>query len=121
MIEKTVIDWLNLQLDGIPAYSQEPESTMVPGDGVFVVVEKTGSSMKNHIWTGIFAIQSYAPTLYEAAGLNERVKAAMFNIVNLDVITRAELNSDYNFTNTSKKQFRYQAVFELTHYELKGE
>lgn len=40
----------------------------------YVLIEKTGSGMNNHIKSATFAIQSYASSLYEAASLNEIVK-----------------------------------------------
>jgi hypothetical protein len=54
--------------------------------------------------------------LYEAAALNERVKEAVKGSVELDEISGVQLNSDYNFTDVSGKQYRYQALFVFTHY-----
>lgn len=115
MIEKTVLDYLNTQLTPT-VYMQEPEHKNPLGE-TFVVLQKTGSSCENFIFTATFAIQSYAPSLYEAASLNEDVKAAMFNIIDEDEITRVDLVSDYEYTKISTKQPRYQAVFEITHYQ----
>ena len=116
MIEKVVYDYLT-ECEIAPVYSELPESAPNPGGNAFIVIEKTGGGKTNHIHTATFAVQSYAPTLYEAAQLNEEVKQAMFEIVELNEISRSALNSDYNFTDTSTKQHRYQAVFELTYYE----
>lgn len=116
MIEKIVLDYLAEELKPIPVYMNVPESNPNPGGGMFVVLEKTGSSLLNWIGEATFAIQSYAPTLYEAATLNEAVKTAMLEITTLDEITSVMLNGDYNFTDETKKQPRYQAVFEISHY-----
>jgi hypothetical protein len=48
--------------------------------------------------------------------LNDKVKAAMKRFVRLDNVTRVELETDYNFTNTTTKQYRWQAVYNITHY-----
>ena len=32
-------------------------------------------------------------------------------------IAACRLNSDYNFTDTAKKKYRYQAVFDLVYYD----
>ena len=64
----------------------------------------------------MIAVQSYATSMERAALLNEEVKAAMNEIVELDDIARCDLNSDYNYTDTSTKQYRYQAVYDLVHY-----
>ena len=111
MIEKTVLDHLNSTLP-VPCYMEKPEN---PPER-YVLIEKTSSGRENHIQTATIAAQSYAETLYQAAALNESVKSAMDGLVELDRITRAALNSDYNFTDSAKKQYRYQAVYDITHY-----
>ncbi len=113
MIEKIILDYLNNNAS-VPAYMQRPEKKP---SGSYILLEKTGSSITNHIKSSTFAVQSYAPTLYEAAVLNEEVKELLlYNILELDEVTSADLNSDYNYTNTADKQPRYQAVFIFTHY-----
>ena len=112
MIEATILEYLSGALD-VPCYMERP-----PGaPGTFAVLEKTGESRENYINTAILAVQSYAPTLLEAAQLNEQVKTAMFDAVQLPGIAAVRLNSDYNFTDTAMKGYRYQAVFDVTHYE----
>lgn len=112
MIEKTILDYLSDCLPDVPVYME------VPADrpAVFVVIEKTGSSRINHIDSATIAVQSYGATLYDAAVLNERVKTAMLDAITLDSISRAALNSDYNYTDTTAKHYRYQAVFDVTFY-----
>lgn len=111
MIEKTVLAYLAQSL-GVPVCMEEPERAPAS----FVVVEKTGSSQENHVTHSTLAIQSYAPSLYQAAELNELVKQAMEKLAALNEIGRSRLNSDYNFTDTASKRYRYQAVFDITHY-----
>jgi len=113
MIEKTILDYLSDCLPDVPVYME------VPADrpAVFVVIEKTGSSRINHIDSATIAVQSYGATLYDAAALNERVKTAMLDSITLDSISRAALNSDYNYTDTASKHYRYQAVFDVTFYD----
>ena len=89
----------------------------IPQEGTFfVVIEKTGSSWSDHICTSTLAVQSYADSLFEAASLNERVKGAMNGIIELDEIIDCQLDSDYNYTDTDTKKYRYQAVFDITLY-----
>ena len=108
MIETIVLDYLSSVLP-------EPCSLEVPErpPALFVVLEKTGSSSENYINTASFAVQSYAPSLFEAAELNERVKAAMDDLIQLPDIFSSDLDSDYNFTDTSTKRYRYQAVYDI--------
>ena len=110
MIEKVVLDYLETKLE-VGCYLEVPSE-----QSSFIVIEKTGSSDEDGIYGATIAIQSYAPSLYEAASLNEQVKDAMKDIVELDEVSDCDLNSDYNFTNTLTKQYRYQAVFDLIHY-----
>ena len=51
--------------------------------------------------------------MYNAAKLNEEVKDAMEKIIEYTEISKCSLNSDYNFTDTKTKSYRYQAVFDL--------
>lgn len=112
MIEKIILDYLNYNLD-VPVYMERPAS---PPDE-YILLEKTGSQLENHIYTATIAAQSYAKTLYEAATLNNVLKATMLGAVELTQITRVSLNSDYNYTKAADKQYKYQAVFVITHYE----
>lgn len=40
----------------------------------------------------------------------------MQKLIEKDEISRVKLNSDYNFTDTQKKKYRYQAIYEITYY-----
>lgn len=112
MIEQTVKDYLG-NLLSVPVHTEVP----INPPSSFVVIEKTGGSSVNHISTNTLAIQSYAESMYLASLLNEEVKDAMENIITLNSISRCSLEGDYNYTDTRTKQYRYQAVFSLVHFE----
>ena len=80
-----------------------------------VFVERTGGRGKFLRETTI-AIQSYGNSLYEAAVLNEEVIAYMQGLIERDEVTKVTLNSNYNYTDTTTKEYRYQAVFDVIHY-----
>ena len=111
MIEQTVRNYLEEQLN-IPVRMEEEAN--LPKE--YVVIEKTGSGQTNHIKRATLAIQSYSDSLYQAASLNEQVKEAMEKIIEVDDISRCELNNDYNYTDTARKKYRYQAVFDIVHF-----
>lgn len=111
MIEEIVLNHLKSALS-VPCYMEIPSNPPTE----FVIIEKTGSSEANLIFTATLAVQSYSSTLHKAASLNERVKSAMQSLVSEDNVGACKLVSDYNFTDTSKKKYRYQAVFNVTHY-----
>lgn len=110
MIEEIIMDYLNEKLD-YPVLMEEPEERLQR----YVVIEKTGGGLENYIHNATLAIQSYAESKYEAAVLNEQVKNAMDMAIVLDSIGESKLNSDYEFTDTTKKQYRYQAVYDLVY------
>lgn len=122
MIEKIILDYLATVFEGVPVYMEVPESNKNPNSvcgrgNKFIVIQKTGSSLSNKaIASATIAIQSYGPSLLEAAQLNSDVIEAMLSIVSENDITNCSLNSDYEFTDPAKKQPRYQAVFDLGYY-----
>ena len=83
----------------------------------YILVEKIGGGRENHVKSAMIAIQSFADSLYEAAELNETVKTAMYGITSLGTVSKCELNSHYNYTDTTKKKYRYQAVFDLVYFD----
>lgn len=111
MVEKIVKDYLQSSL-GIPVRLEEEDDL----GNEYVLIEKTGSSTGKHIASATLAVQSFSTSLYGAATLNERVKAAMEKIIELDDISKCELNSDYNYTDTNRKKYRYQAVFDIVYF-----
>lgn len=111
MIENTVREFLASRLL-VPVGLEKPEN----GKGEYVVVEKTGGSEDTHIYSSVIAIQSYADSLYAAAVLNEKVKEHMPDIVECVDVTECKYNTDYNFTDPTTKAYRYQVIYQITHY-----
>lgn len=112
LIEKIILDYLMQYLRINNVYLEVPLNP----PNQFIVIEKLGSSKANHLKESTIAIQSYDSSLFKTAELNERVKEAMEEIITLDIISKCKLNSDYNFTDTTTKKYRYQAIFDLVHY-----
>lgn len=112
MIEVTTIEYLSAAME-CPVYAEEPDQA-IPR---YLVIEKTGSTAEeNCLFTSTIAIKSYAEDMLGAMQLNEEVKGAMLSITSVPGITDISLNSDYNFSDTTRKKYRYQAVFDITHY-----
>lgn len=110
-IEALVINCLNSELD-VPAYAEVPED---PPDS-YVVIEKTGGNTTNHIRYAEIAVDSYAPSLYEASVLDEEVSDAMDMLTFENEVSGVEFVSSHNHTNKTTKQPRYQSLFEITYY-----
>lgn len=80
----------------------------------YILIEKTGGGRTNHINKAMMAVKSISRrSMYRAAAINEEVVAVMEGIIYAADVFSCELNSDYNFTNTTTKEHRYQAVFNL--------
>lgn len=112
MIEKIVLDYLKSKMD-VPVVLEIPPA---PPEK-FVLIQKTGSSVENFLYSATLALQSYAASKYEAAVLNELVKSSMDVLpASVDDVTKSKLNSDYDFTDVTSKRYRYQAVYDVVHY-----
>lgn len=112
MIEKTILDYLGEHLT-VPVYMEEP----INKPASYVLIERTGSSESDLIESTTLALQSYGASLYDAAALNMAVKARIKQAVELPSVSAVYINSDYNFTDTETKRYRYQCVAVVTHFE----
>lgn len=118
MIEKILISHLNNQTSALDNVFAERPETIPPS---YIVIEKTGSTTTDMITTSTVAIQSCCDSMQDksfldAAELNEEVKSVMADLIALDDIVMVDLNSDYNYTDNTTKEYRYQAVYQITHY-----
>ena len=111
MIETVVLNYLKNNLS-VPVHVEKPTDKPTR----YIVLDKIGSSKENHLLSSTIAFQSYAESKYEAARLNEEVKEVVENMIELDEVVGVTLNSDYNFMDTTTKEYRYQAVFDINHY-----
>lgn len=113
MIETIILNALDDELS-VPVVMEVPENRPQS----YVVLQKTGSQRVNRLDSATFAVQSIAATLYDAAALNESVKAIMDALPETEsTVFSAALNSDYNFTDTQTKERRYQCVYDITYKE----
>jgi len=110
MIETIICNYLSGVLD-CPVKATKNDRP--PGRSVFV--ERTGGNGRFIKHTTV-AIQSYGTSMYEAAQLNDEVIEKLYGMVTLNEITKVSLNQNYNFTDLETKEYRYQAVFDITHY-----
>ena len=110
MIEEIICNYLSQKLN-CQVLPEKPNRPF----GKMVFVERTGGNGR-FLRNTTIAIQSYGTSMYEAAALNELVIRYMNGIVEIPEITRCDLNQNYNFTDTTTKEYRYQAVFDIYHY-----
>jgi len=116
MIETVLLNHIKTELANkslsIPVYFEIPANPPVE----FIIIERTGGRFDNYLYRSTFAFRSYAATLAEAAALDEIIVGIVEDSVKQKEISQARLNSHYNYTDTSTKKYRYQAVFDFVHY-----
>lgn len=110
MIELIVRRYL-AEVLSVPVRMEMPEH--LPDS--FVLVEKTAGGETDHIRRATLAVQSYAPSLAEAARLNEQVKEQLWRMPAGEQVFAVRVVSDYNYTDTNTKRYRYQAVVEAVY------
>ena len=111
MIEVVIRNYLMSKVSE-PVYAVMPETITAQR---YYVIEKTSGGMENHIKSSTVIVQSYAESMEAAMTMNDAIVDIMVNCDAVEVAA-VRLNADYNFTNPETKQFRYQAVFDITHY-----
>lgn len=109
MIEIIVKQYLEAQIYPVPVRMEVPN----PEPEKYVLIEKTNRSEENKIEAITIRIKSVAPSLYEAASLSESVVAAMKAAPAHTGISKSKLNTEYNSTDTARKQYAYAAIFNL--------
>lgn len=82
----------------------------------FISIERIGGDYENMLKSSTFAIQSWGESLFNVATLNEEIKNHLFEFTENEKVSKVKINSDYNFTDTTTKKYRYQIVAEIWHY-----
>lgn len=93
----------------VPVYMEEP----IDKPEEYFIIQKTSSSNSNMHTSVVMAIQSYGKTLLNACKLNEKLKDTMPLFINDEHVSKVKLNTDYNYTDTQKKKYRYQAIYQI--------
>lgn len=111
MIEKIILDYLTEQLED-PVLMEKPS----PPPARYYLLQKVGSGLQDTICQAGLVLKSHAPTMFEAAQMNELGKAAMLAADALPEVSKVDLNTDHEDTDTASKGYRYRAMFDITHY-----
>lgn len=83
----------------------------------FVVIEKVGGSLNNHLRRESLAFQSYGDKLGDVMELDESVQKGIFSLIEDNEVTSIKLASNYNYTDERRKKHRYQSVFDFVTVE----
>lgn len=111
MIENIVKEFVERRISA-PLYMEFPEDP----PGSFVVLKKGDSSQENHLDSAMLVADSYGPSMLAAAQLNEQVKLAFDDLIDLDSVSSSRRGGDYPAFDTRNKRYRYQAVQNITYY-----
>ena len=111
MIEEVILNYL--RENAFSCYMSMPEKP----SGNFCILEKTGDSPDEGIYTATLAVQSYGHNACDHDGTLGFVVQAMLAADALPEISACELNTEHNFPDTTRKLPRYQAVFDITYYD----
>ena len=115
IIEEIMRNYLSEKMS-VPVLTEIPKRD-IPKQ--YYLIEKTGGDSENHLYNSTLTIQSYGSSLYDSSVMNEQLKYAMeYNAISIPEIVSIDLDGDYNYTDTTEKKYRYQAVFDIIHYEL---
>lgn len=99
---------------GYPAFLEEPPAPRPPR---YYLAARLGRGEENHLSRARLALQSYAPSLAGAMALNRAAYDVMKTALLGDpAVSRVSLVSDYDFTDTATKRYRWQAIYEITYY-----
>ena len=114
LIEETVISHLSEELETENVYAERPAEP--PEE--FWIIEKTSSGETNHIQAATVCVQSISQrSLLRAAEMSKEAEKAMKTLICEENVSRCRLNTAYNFTDTETREYRYQAVFDITYME----
>ena len=109
IIEKTVLEYLQEQLNTADVYPEIPEE--IPD--TFIVIDVIDRGKADHIDAVTMEIWSYAKTKYEAALLDEQVREAMDNMAVLPEIGSSTIGGGNDSNDKALKRYRYRCYYNI--------
>ena len=110
LIEQTIRNYLIEKIPNVPIEVEVPE-----GESKFVVLRVIDRGRINMIDAVTVEFLSYGNSTLEAAELDELVRSAMFDIIELDSIFSSKIGGGNNSYDEELKKYRYRAYFNLTY------
>lgn len=112
MIEIIVKEHLESR-QGAPVFFEFPKEA----PDRFLVIKKEGNPRENLVSSALIIVDSYGPSLLEAAMLNESVIKHLDALTEHPDISASKRSGDYPAFDTKNSRYRYQAVQTITYYE----
>jgi hypothetical protein len=113
MIEVVLRDYLVENLEDIPVLFEKPKTK----PDKYVLIHGIDSGVVNHIPADTFSFISTAPSFYEAKLLSDRVRALLFDSIELPTISSAKLGGQNGRAVASESAYEYEIIFNFYHYE----
>lgn len=111
LIEIEVLNYLETKLN-VPVCTEQPTG----GVSEYVVFQVIDRGLQNHINSATVEFYSYAESNCAAAELDELVRQAMLDIVELPEISASKLGGGRNDKDDTLKRYRYRSYFNLFFY-----
>lgn len=111
MIEEKVYAYLSEKLS-VPIRFEKRPNDAAP----YCLIQRTsGTDIAPGVCGCTFAIQSYGTNIMDAGKINDDVKAAMRLFAGEKNISSCVLNTDLYQPDLNRKEYRYQAVFNIVY------
>lgn len=79
----------------------------------YITIQKLGAGKKNQINACTMSIEAVAESKYKAAELSEKVKSAMEELGNSNIVFSCELGGERDDTLTATKTYRYESIWNI--------
>ena len=113
MIEVTLREYLDSNLETIPVLFEKPKTK----PDKYVLIHGIDSGRINYINADTFSFTCIAKSYYEAKLLSDRVKALLFDSIQLPTISSAKLGGQNGSANATEAAYEYELIFNFYHYE----
>lgn len=112
MIEVTLRNYLESNLDGIKVFMEQPKTPPKK----YVLLRLTDGGRIHHIDAATFFVDVIAQDLYSAAALRDLVKDLLFDAVHLDGITHSSIGGERADTDSANHVYVYELTFNFYYY-----
>ena len=109
IIEQTIRNYLITKLTNIPIEVVEPSDA----PSKYIVFRVIDQGIEDHIKAVTIEAFAYGASVYEASSLNEQLKEAMLNIIELNSIFSCKLGGGGSDFNNEMKRYRYRSYFNI--------
>lgn len=113
MIEEIILKYIKSKLN-IPAFLVAPSDK----PSKYITIRKSASSGDRFIENAMIIFYCISQeSLFEASQINSELKKALYDMpYEVNNVSGVYINSDGNFTDTTTKEYRYQAIYEVIYH-----